>query len=151
MNVRCGGVTRVALGEPPPNSETKYITLPPVTTVIDAHEDSQHVPVTLSACMSELGLLELRAHAVDREKVFHFEFDSTATSIREEGQTLEKGHPDVQGRRMRWSNCCSVSSGNPIQRPTPRKSGGSLSFLNPILEARGGPGASAHCGQHSIC
>ena len=43
--------------------------------------------------MSELGLLELRAHAVDREKVFHFEFDSTATSIREEGQTLEKRSP----------------------------------------------------------
>ncbi|MGB0648189.1 MAG: Hsp70 family protein, partial [Bradymonadia bacterium] len=89
MKVKCGGVKRVDLGASSLIEETEFITLPPVTTVVEAHEDSQHVPVTLSACMSELGLLELRAHAIDRDKTFQFEFDSSAVSLPENGYPLD--------------------------------------------------------------
>ena len=57
-----------------------YRRLATVQTVVDSHEDAGQVPVTLSASMSEQGLLELRAHAVDRDEYYDFEFQDEPTS-----------------------------------------------------------------------
>ena len=47
-----------------------------VQTVVGSDLTAEVVPVRLSAMMSELGLLELRAKAIDRELEFEFEFDT---------------------------------------------------------------------------
>jgi hypothetical protein len=81
MTVLCGGLDAIELGVAKAEAWDDYQSLPPVQTVVDAHEDAQHVPVTLSACMSELGLLELWAHATDRSDLYHFEFKGTSDQL----------------------------------------------------------------------
>lgn len=96
MTVLCGGVDLMPLGTAKGDAWDDYKSLPPVQTVVVAHEDAQQVPVTLSTCMTELGLLELWAHAIDRHDVYQFEFKSTP-DVLAPGPSMGSAHLDSMG------------------------------------------------------
>ena len=80
MTVAFGGSEPLNCGERVDLTIEGYRRLGSVQTVVDAHEEASQVPVTLSASISEQGLLELSAHAVDRDEVYEFEFRSESES-----------------------------------------------------------------------
>ncbi|MGC6416822.1 MAG: Hsp70 family protein [Bradymonadia bacterium] len=106
-------------------SDEGFTELPPVQTVLEVDDDITELPVTLRAVLTEVGILELSARAVDRDTTFKLDF-----SLREPqpAEVVPQAAPDsgpaaplLPGQRDQIEDIVRRTYGKPRKDVDPRE------------------------------